>query len=72
MDDAAILDLFFTRSESAIVELDAKYGPLFHTLAYNILSATGTQRSASTTRTWARGTPSRRSARNGSRRTYAA
>lgn len=39
MDDAAILDLFFTRSESAIVELDAKYGPLFHTLAYNILSS---------------------------------
>lgn len=39
MDDWAILDLFFTRSEYAIVELDAKYGALFHSLALNILNS---------------------------------
>lgn len=39
MDDWDILDLFFTRSERAIVELDAKYGALFHSLACNILGS---------------------------------
>ena len=39
MDDWDILDLFFTRSEQAIVELDAKYGAIFHALAYNILAS---------------------------------
>lgn len=39
MEDWAILDLFFTRSEYAIVELDAKYGALFHSLALNILNS---------------------------------
>ena len=39
MDYWDILDLFFTRSEQAIVELDAKYGAIFHALAYNILAS---------------------------------
>ena len=37
MDDGAILELFFARSESGITELDAKYGAIFHSLAYNLL-----------------------------------
>ena len=37
MDDGAILELFFARSESGITELDAKYGAIFHALAYNLL-----------------------------------
>lgn len=37
MDDAQIIELFFARSESAISELDAKYGRLCHRLADNIL-----------------------------------
>ncbi len=39
MEDWDIIDLFFTRSESAIIELDAKYGALFHSLAYNLLGS---------------------------------
>lgn len=39
MQDEAILDLFFTRSEHGVVELDAKYGALLHTLAFNILGS---------------------------------
>lgn len=37
MDDSAILELFFARSEAGISELDAKYGAIFHSLAYNLL-----------------------------------
>ena len=72
MDDWAILDLFFTRSEYAIVELDAKYGALFHSLALNILNSSQDGRSASTTPTSARGTPYRPSGRSGCRPTSAA
>ena len=37
MDDQEILDLFFTRSESAVAELDAKYGTLLYSLARRML-----------------------------------
>ena len=37
MDDEAIIELFFARSEQAIRELDEKYGKVCHSLAYNIL-----------------------------------
>ena len=37
MDDEAIIELFFARSEQAIRELDGKYGKLCHNLSYNIL-----------------------------------
>lgn len=37
MDDNAIIELFFTRSEQAIWELNEKYGKVFHSLSYNIL-----------------------------------
>lgn len=38
MEDNAILDLFFARSEQAIQEVDTKYGTLCHKLSYNILN----------------------------------
>ena len=37
MDDEAIIELFFARSEQAVRELDRKYGKVCHSLAYNIL-----------------------------------
>lgn len=37
MDDEAIIELFYDRSEQAIRELDEKYGKVCHNLAYNIL-----------------------------------
>lgn len=37
MDDQAILDLYFDRSESAISETAVKYGPYCFSIAYNIL-----------------------------------
>ena len=37
MDDNAIIELFFARSEQAIRELDGKYGKTCHRLSYNIL-----------------------------------
>ena len=37
MDDNAIIELFFARSEQAIRELDGKYGKVCHSLSYNIL-----------------------------------
>lgn len=39
MDDNAIIELFFARSEQAIQELDSKYGRVCHKLAYNILNS---------------------------------
>ena len=39
MEDAQIVELFFTRSEDAISELDQKYGELYHKLADNILKS---------------------------------
>ena len=39
MDDKAILDLYWSRSERAISETDAKYGAYCFTIAYNILSS---------------------------------
>ena len=39
MDDQAILDLYFDRSESAISETAAKYGSFCYSIAYNILSS---------------------------------
>ncbi len=39
MDDEKIVGLFFSRSELAIAELDAKYGRLLHKLAYGILQS---------------------------------
>ena len=38
MDDKAILDLYWRRSETAISETSAKYGAYCYTIAYNILS----------------------------------
>lgn len=39
MDDNAIIELFFARSEQAILELDSQYGKTFHKLSYNILNS---------------------------------
>ena len=39
MDDNAIIELFFSRSEQAIRELDSKYGKVCHNLSYNILGS---------------------------------
>ena len=36
MEDAAIVDLYWQRSDRAIPETDRKYGPYCHTIAYNI------------------------------------
>lgn len=38
MDDKAILDLYWARSEKAISETDTKYGAYCFTIAYNILN----------------------------------
>ncbi len=38
MEDNAIMDLYFQRSEQAIVETDRKYGGYCYSIAYNILS----------------------------------
>ncbi len=38
MEDNAIIELFFARSEAAIAELDGKYGALCRSLAQRILS----------------------------------
>ena len=38
MEDSAIIDLFFTRDERAIQEVNTKYGPLCYRLSYNILN----------------------------------
>ena len=40
MDDSKIVDLYFERSESAIVETDKKYGRLCRHIAMNILGNT--------------------------------
>lgn len=39
MDDKAIIDLYWARSENAISETAVKYGAYCHTIAYNILSS---------------------------------
>lgn len=38
MDDSAILDLYWGRSEEAISETDQKYGSYCYSIAYNILT----------------------------------
>lgn len=38
MDDSEILDLYFARSEQAIVQTDQKYGPYCYSIACHILS----------------------------------
>lgn len=38
MDDNQIIELFFARSEQAIMELDIKYGKVCHRVSYNILN----------------------------------
>ena len=38
MDDPKIIELYYQRSEQAIVETDAKYGPYCRSIALNILS----------------------------------
>lgn len=38
MDDAAIIDLYFARSEDAISQTADKYGGYCHSIAYNILA----------------------------------
>ena len=39
MEDQGIVELFFDRSEQAIVETDKKYGGYCYTIAYNILAS---------------------------------
>lgn len=39
MEDARIVDLYWERSESAILETSTKYGKYCHTIAYNILAS---------------------------------
>lgn len=39
MDDKAIIDLYWERSEKAISETSTKYGAYCYTIAYNILSS---------------------------------
>ena len=39
MDDSQILDLYFARSEQAILETDKKYGPYCYNIANHILSS---------------------------------
>lgn len=39
MDDHAIVELYFSRSQSATEETQKKYGRYCHTIAYNILSS---------------------------------
>lgn len=38
MDDSAIVQLYFDRSETAISETDRKYGPYCYSIAYNVLA----------------------------------
>ena len=38
MEDNAIIDLYWTRSENAISQTAVKYGAYCYTIAYNILS----------------------------------
>lgn len=38
MDDSEIIDLFFERSEKAIVELSSKYGSIFMKVSMNVLN----------------------------------
>lgn len=38
MEDSAIVQLYFDRSENAILETDKKYGPYCYTIAHNILA----------------------------------
>ena len=39
MEDQGIVELFFDRSEQAIVETDKKYGGYCYTIAYHILAS---------------------------------
>lgn len=41
LEDAKIVELYWQRSEEAIPETIAKFGPYCHTIAYNILSDAG-------------------------------
>lgn len=41
MDDGRIIELYFSRDESAIAETDRKYGAYCFTVAYNILADRG-------------------------------
>lgn len=40
MEDGQIIELYWSRSERAIVETDARYGKYCYAIAYNILSST--------------------------------
>ena len=39
MEDSAIVDLYWQRSDQAISETDRKYGRYCHTIAYNICAS---------------------------------
>ena len=41
MDDSAIIDLYFARSEKAIQETGVKYGNYLHTIAWSWTSGAG-------------------------------
>ena len=60
MDDDAIIELFFARSEQALQELDGKYGKVCHSLSYNILHSRQDAEECVNDAYLAPGTPSRR------------
>lgn len=62
MEDHKIIDLYWARSQQAIVESDQKYGPYCRAIALGILAMRRTLRSASTTPGSGRGTLCRHSA----------
>ena len=45
MEDAKIIDLFFLRSETAIMELEKKYGAVCKRFTFHILTARRARRS---------------------------
>lgn len=64
MEDRAIVQLFFERSEEAIRAADRKYGKLCYKIAHNILNSSGDAEECVNELTWVRGTRSHPHARN--------
>lgn len=58
MEDQGIVELFFDRSEQAIVETDKKYGGYCYAIAYNILAPGRIRRRASAIHIFRPGIPS--------------
>ncbi len=67
MEDCAIVQLFFERSEEAIRAADRKYGKLCYKIAHNILNSSGDAEECvndTWLHAWVRGTRSHPHARN--------